>query len=223
MHIPDGYLSTSVCSATYAVSTAAAIATFYRAKKKFDDRFVPFVGVSAAFIFAAQMINFPVAGGTSGHFVGAFLASALLGPAVGFWVMAIVLTVQCLVFADGGVTALGANILNMGIVGGIVPYFLFIGSMKILPANKKNHIALAFFASWLSVVLAAIACSLELGMSGLIPLKVVLPAMTIVHLFIGIGEGFITSAVFAYMLNARPNMIYAFLKNQPKKLGMEAM
>ncbi len=125
MHIPDGFLSLPVAAATYGISAAIGAATIVQAKRRFSDRFVPLAGISAAFIFAAQMVNFPIGGGTSGHFLGAMLACLLLGPSVGFWIMTLVLAMQALVFADGGITALGANVLNMGIVGGIIPYAIF--------------------------------------------------------------------------------------------------
>jgi cobalt/nickel transport system permease protein len=210
MHIPDGFLSTAVSAATYGVSVVTGGAALVRAKKKFVDRFVPLVGISAAFIFAAQMINFPVAGGTSGHFLGAFLACLLLGPSVGFWVMVLVLTVQCLVFADGGVTALGANVMNMGLIAGIVCYFLFVGIIRLLPRSKRAFLGTAFFVSWFSVLLAAFVCSIELGLSETIPFVIVVPAMTMVHVIIGIGEAVITTAVLFYLIRSRPDMVYAW-------------
>jgi cobalt/nickel transport system permease protein len=213
MHIPDGFLSLPVAAATYAVSAAVGAATIVQAKRRFAERFVPLFGVTAAFIFAAQMINFPIGGGTSGHFLGAMLACILLGPAAAFWIITLVLVVQCLVFADGGITALGANVFNMAVMGGIVPYAIFVGVRKLLPDKKWSFFVPTFVMSWLAVVLAAFVCSLELGVSGTIPFVVVIPVMTGFHVLIGLGEAIITSAVFSYLLVARPDLVYALNKD----------
>ena len=210
MHIPDGFLSFPVAAGTYAASAVTGGIAVFQAKKRFDDRFVPLAGISAAFIFAAQMINFPIGGGTSGHFLGAMLACLLLGPSAGFWIMTLVLIMQCLLFADGGITALGANVLNMGIVGGIMSYGVFILLAKVLPKGKGSFLSLTFVVSWLAVVLAAFVCSLELGISGTIPFKVVVPVMTGFHVLIGLGDAIVTTAVLSYMLNARPDLVYAW-------------
>jgi len=218
MHIPDGFLSTPVSVATYAVSAATGGLAVYRAKKYFADRLVPMAGVCAAFIFAAQMMNFPIGGGTSGHFLGAVLACVLLGPSAGFWVMALVLTVQSLLFADGGITALGANVMNMGLIGGVLVYFILTGILKLFPREKKVFIGAVGIASWLSVVLAAAACSLELSVSGTIPFRIVFPVMTTTHALIGVGEALITTAVTAYVVNARPDLVFAW--SEEPTLGM---
>jgi cobalt/nickel transport system permease protein len=223
MHIPDGFLSTPVSVATYAVSAVTGGVAVYRAKKRFADRLVPMAGVCAAFIFAAQMMNFPISGGTSGHFLGAVLACVLLGPSVGFWVMTLVLAVQALLFADGGITALGANVMNMGLIGGVLVYFIFFGALKLLPKNKKSFISAVAVASWLSVVLAAAVCSLELAFSGTIPFGVVFPVMTTTHALIGIGEAIITTAVTAYVLSARPDLVFAWSEEPTLGLSKEVL
>jgi len=223
MHIPDGFLSAPVSIATYAVSAATGGLAVHRAKKYFADRLVPLAGVCAAFIFAAQMMNFPIGGGTSGHFLGAILACVLLGPSAGFWVMALVLTVQSLLFADGGITALGANIMNMGLIGGVLVYFVLMGILKLLPREKKVFIGVVGVASWLSVVFASAACSLELSISGTIPFTVVFPAMTITHALIGIGEALITTAVTAYVLSARPDLVFAWSSEPTLGLSREVL
>lgn len=212
MHIPDGFLSMPVSAASYAVSAVTGGAALVRAKKKLTDRFVPLVGICAAFIFAAQMINFPVGVGVSGHFLGAVLACLLLGPSAGFWVMVLVLTVQCLVFADGGVTALGANAMNMGLIGGIIPYFIFLFMLRLLPKGKGSFLTTTFFISWFSVVFASLACGLELWFSlgEVYTLKTLLAALLGVHLIIGFGEAIITTAVLTYMLAARPDLVFAW-------------
>jgi len=223
MHIPDGFLSTPVSAATYAVSAVTGGVAVYRAKKFFADRLVPMAGVCAAFIFAAQMMNFPIGGGTSGHFLGAVLACVLLGPSAGFWVMTLVLVVQSLLFADGGITALGANVMNMGLVGGILGYFIIIGIMKLLPKEKKFFLGTVAVVSWLSVVLAAAVCSLELSVSGTIPFRIVFPVMTTTHAFIGIGEALITTAVTAYVLSARPDLVFAWSEDPTLGLNREVL
>lgn len=223
MHIPDGFLSTPVSAATYAVSAITGGVAVYRAKKIFADRLVPMAGVCAAFIFAAQMMNFPIGGGTSGHFLGAILACVLLGPSAGFWVMTLVLVVQSLLFADGGITALGANVMNMGLVGGILGYFVIIGIMKLLPKEKKFFLGTVAVVSWLSVVLAAAACSLELSISGTIPFGIVFPVMTTTHAFIGIGEALITTTVTAYVLSARPDLVFAWSEDPTLGLNREVL
>ncbi len=221
MHIPDGFLSLSVAAATYGVAASVGAATIVQAKRRFSDRFVPLAGISAAFIFAAQMVNFPIGGGTSGHFLGAMLACLLLGPSVGFWIMSLVLAMQCLLFADGGITALGANILNMGIVGGIVSYWIFALIVKILPTTKGSFLAATFGVSWLAVVLAAFVCSVELGVSGTIPFKIVIPVMTGFHVLIGLGDALVTTAVLSYMLNARPDLVYSWSGSKGAPIGEE--
>lgn len=221
MHIPDGFLSLPVAAAAYGVSAAVGAATIVQAKRHFADRFVPLAGISAAFIFAAQMINFPIGGGTSGHFLGAMLACLLLGPSVGFWIMTLVLAMQCLLFADGGITALGANVLNMGVIGGIIPYALFVLVVKVLPKTKSSFLGATFAISWLAVVLAAFVCSIELGVSGTIPFMVVIPVMTGFHVLIGLGDAVVTTAVLSYMLNARPDLVYAWSGGKGTLIGEE--
>ena len=209
MHIPDGFISPAINVASYAISAGVCAYGVFRANKDLGERQVPLLGVTAAFIFAAQMLNFPVAGGTSGHFLGAALAAVLLGPWNACLIMAIVLAIQCLGFADGGLTALGTNILNMGVFGGILPYFLFVGIKRILPKNRFGFLASVSAFSWLSVMLASTACALELAFSGTSPLHIVIPAMAGVHALIGIGEALITTTVVAAVWAARRDLIYS--------------
>lgn len=177
-----------------------------KTKKILKEKMIPLMGVMAAFIFAAQMLNFPVLGGTSGHLLGGVLASVTLGPYAGCIVLSLVLIVQCLIFQDGGPTALGANILNMAVVGTIVSYYLYV-LFKII--FKKNTLLSVFMASWFSVFLASTFCALELAISGTSPLRIVLPAMVFVHIFIGIGEAVITTLVLSFILKVRPDLIYS--------------
>lgn len=199
MHIPDGFLDTKTWVAATALSTGALGYSIRKTRQELSDRQVPRLGVMAAFIFAAQMINFPIAGGTSGHLLGAALATALLGPWSASIVLATVLMIQCFVFQDGGITALGANIFNLGVVAVLISTFVYQPLSKFIKGKKGLALA-AFGASWLSVMVAAFAVSVELAISGL-PFHVVLPAMLGVHALIGVGEGLITAAVVLAVTN----------------------
>jgi cobalt/nickel transport system permease protein len=198
----------------YAVSLAVCGAAAARATRTLDERKVPILGVAAAFVFAAQMLNFPVVSGTSGHFLGAALMSVLLGPVNACLVMALVLTIQCLLFADGGLTALGINIFNMGIVAGLGSYAIFAVLSAILPRGRKAFLASAAVASWCSVVLAAAFCAMELALSGTSPWVVVLPAMVGVHALIGVGEALITATTLSVVLASRPDIVTAWAAPQ---------
>ena len=210
MHLPDGFVSTGINAATYVASAASCGVAALRAKRSLGDAQVPLLGVTAAFVFAAQMLNFPVAAGTSGHFLGAMLCAVLLGPLNACLVMALVLAVQCLLFADGGLTALGTNIFNMGVVGGIGCYGVFGFLARVLPKTRTGFLAATAIASWTSVVAASVFCSLELGFSGTAPLGIVLVSMVGVHALIGIGEALITTSALSLMLAVRPDLVRAW-------------
>ena len=216
MHIPDGLVSGPINAAAFVVSAATCGLAVVRANKTLGERQIPLLGVTAAFIFAAQMLNFPIAGGTSGHFLGALLACVLLGPLNAFLVMALVLAIQCLGFADGGLTALGTNIFNMGIIGGIVSYGLFQILKSVLPKTRGGFLAAVAVAAWFSVVLASAVCALELHFSGTSPLKIALPAMTAVHVLIGLGEAIITTIVISVVLASRPDLVATWSPSQSK-------
>lgn len=220
MHIPDGFVSGPVNVATYVASAAVCAWAVIRANKNLGERQVPLLGVTAAFIFAAQMFNFPIAGGTSGHFLGALLAAVLLGPLNACLIMALVLLIQCLGFADGGLTALGTNIFNMGIIGGIVCYWLFQALKSVLPKTRGGFLAAVAIAAWFSVVIASAVCALELAVSGTSPLKVALPAMSAVHALIGLGEAIITTVVISIVLASRPDLVASW--NLKQKTSKEA-
>ncbi len=208
MHVPDGFVSTGINVATYAISAGVGGVAIAKAKKNLDERKIPLLGITAAFVFAAQMLNFPVAGGTSGHFLGAFLATLLLGPLNGIIVMMIVLLIQCFMFADGGITALGTNIFNMGIAGGLGGYLIYFGIERLLPNKRIFSLASVAIGAWFSVVIASSVCSLELALSGTSPFEIVFPAMVGVHSLIGIGEALITTAVVSVVVVARPDLLY---------------
>ncbi len=206
MHIPDGFLDGKTVAATGVLAaTGLAVALRYT-RVNLPPRRVPLLGLTAAFVFAAQMINFPVAGGTSGHLIGAVLAGALLGPSAAVIVISAVLIVQCLMFADGGISALGANIFNMGLIGGVGGWAIYYGVRRVVKGLFGCVLAAAF-AAWCSTVLASIACAGELAVSGTVGWTVVLPAMAGVHMLIGIGEGLITALVLAAIARTRPELV----------------
>ena len=207
MHIPDGFLNTATAVTTYVVSAGGVGYSVKEANRKLGDRHVPLMGVMGAFIFAAQMLNFPVIGGTSGHLIGAALAAILLGPWAGTLIMACVLIVQCLVFQDGGLTALGANVLNMGLVACFVGYYLHRAIVSILGEGRTGTLVGGFAGAWASVFVASILCAIELAVSGKSPLGVALPAMAGVHALIGIGEGLITAAALALVTATRADLL----------------
>lgn len=207
MHLPDGFVSLPVNITSFAASGALFLYSIREANKKLELKQVPLLAVSAAFIFAAQMLNFPVLPGVSGHFMGAVLAMILLGPFNSFIVMTLVLVLQALMFADGGVLALGSNIFNMGFMGAIVSYFVFAGLLRILPKTKPAFLANTFFVSWLSIVLASASCSAMLAISGTYPFVPTIVSMTGVHAIIGIGEAIITTTVISLVVALRPDLV----------------
>ncbi|MEA3335701.1 MAG: energy-coupling factor ABC transporter permease [Chloroflexota bacterium] len=198
LHIPDGFLSAPVAVLAWLISVAFIVVAVRISSRTLDERQVPMMGVLAAFIFAAQAFNFPVAGGTSGHMLGGALVAILLGPWPGLLVMTAVIALQALIFQDGGLLAMGANILIMGILTVWVGYFTY----RLL--SRFNGYLAAFLAGWLSVEVAAIVTAALLALSGTSALAVVLPAMAGVHAFIGIGEGLITAAALALVQKALP-------------------
>jgi cobalt/nickel transport system permease protein len=206
LHIPDGFLSGGVALACGALAIAAVAYALRIADVELDDARVPLLGVLAAFIFAAQMLNFPIAGGTSGHFLGATLAAVLLGPWLACLVMAVVIAVQAFAFADGGVSALGANVLNMGVLGALLAGLLVALAMRALPHTRTSFLAVVGLVSWLAVIVGAAATSVELAASDTVPLATSLPAMLGVHTLIGIGEAVITVTAVSAVLMARPDL-----------------
>jgi cobalt/nickel transport system permease protein len=210
MHIPDGFLNTGVSVATGVVAAGAVGYGLYKAREELDEKSVPMLALCAAFVFAAQMLNFPVAGGTSGHFLGGVLVAVLLGPWLGSLVIALVLLVQCLGFADGGITALGANIFNMAVIGTILSYYIFYGIKTLLPKSRTAFLAATGVVAWISVMLASGAAAVELAVSGTSPLSVALPAMLGVHALIGIGEAVITVLVVGTVLAVRPDLVKTY-------------
>jgi cobalt/nickel transport system permease protein len=207
LHIPDGFLSGGVVAICGVIAVAAVAYGLRVADRDLDEARVPLLGVLAAFVFAAQMLNFPVAGGTSGHFLGAALAAVLLGPWIACLVMTVVLAVQAFAFADGGITALGANIVNMGVLGALLAGFALTIGLKLLPNTRAALLGLVAVVSWLAVMVGATATSVELAISDTVPLGTSLPAMLGVHALIGIGEAAITVAAVSAVLASRPDLL----------------
>lgn len=209
MHAPDGFLNAGTALATGAISAGVVGVSLRQARERLADKQVPLAGMAAAFIFAAQMFNFPVLAGTTGHLLGGALAAILLGPAVGSLVVAVVVIVQALLFADGGLTALGYNVLNMAIVTAFGGYAVFRGLLRVLPRTATGVVFASGIAAGLSVVLSATAFSIEwlFGATFPVPFDTVFGAMVGVHLLIGIGEGVITGAAVGAVLAARPDLV----------------
>lgn len=199
LHAPDGFVSVPIAIAMWVATIAVIAYAVRRTNRHLDDRAVPLLGVMAAFIFAAQMFNFPVVGGTSGHLLGGVLAAVMLGPWAGTLVMTAVVAVQALLFQDGGLVIMGANIFNMGIVGTLGGYALYRGIARLLGGEERGRLPAAGVAAWASVVAASVAMALQLGASDVVPLELALPAMVGVHALIGIGEALITVAALAFI------------------------
>ncbi len=204
MHIPDGFLSIIISVICWAITVIVLGIAISRTNKSLGEKQVPLMGVMAAFIFAAQMINFPVAGGTSGHLLGGTLAAITLGPWAGMLVMTAVIAVQGLLFQDGGLIVMGANILNMGLLTVAVGYGFY---RSVLGQNQRTKLIIAGIAAWVSVMAGALATALELWLSGTTQLNIVIPAMLGVHALIGLGEALITVAALSFIFRTRPDLL----------------
>lgn len=204
MHIPDGFLSIVISLICWAITVAVLGVAISRTNKSLGEKQVPLMGVMAAFIFAAQMLNFPVAGGTSGHLLGGALAAITLGPWAGMLAMTAVITVQGLLFQDGGLLVMGANILNMGLLTAAVGYGLY---RSVTGTSQGTKLIMAGVAAWLSVMTGALATSLQLWLSGTARLNIVVPAMLITHALIGLGEALITVTALAFIFRTRPDLL----------------
>ena len=207
LHIPDGFLSFGVSALFWALTVACIVYAVRKTGDSLDDRQVPLMGVMAACIFAAQMLNFPIAGGTSGHLLGGALAAIVLGPWAGILVMACVVALQALLFQDGGLVVMGANIFNMGALTALIGGSTFYGLLRVLGRQKWGLVAAGFIAAWISVMASALLTSFQLIASGTAQAQVVLTAMLGIHALIGIGEGLITSAALSFILATRPDLL----------------
>lgn len=203
LHIPDGFLNIPIALAFWIATIAVVGLAVRKSRSGFDERSIPLMGIMAAFIFAGQMINFPIAGGTSGHLLGGVLAAVTLGPWGGMLVMATVIGVQALVFQDGGLLALGANIFNMGILTVVIGYGL---TRLTAGRTTRAQLAAAGPAAWLSVLAGALFTALQLWLSGVAALAVVLPVMLGVHALIGLGEALITVFALGFIFRTRPEL-----------------
>lgn len=216
MHIPDGFLSILVSVILWILSVIAVGYALRRVGQDLGERQVPLMGVLAAAIFAGQMLNFTVAGGTSGHLMGAAIATILLGPWAAIIVMTTVVSIQALIFQDGGLLALGANIFNMGVIGVTVSYFTYTTFKKLLGEKKWALFVNGFVSAWLSIFIASLAAALELAASGTSPANISVPAMGGIHALIGIGEGLITIGALAFLYTARRDLVQ---NSQPAPAG----
>jgi len=214
MHIPDGLLDPITTIVLWIVTIAIMILGYFRMGKMFEkedsEKMIPYIGVLAAVIFAFQFVNYPVPGGTSGHLVGGTLVAIILGPWASVIVMFLILVIQSL-FGDGGITALGPNAFNMGIIGGIVGFYIVVLLVRLfnktsLKKELKVTIATAI-GSYFAIVLASFICGIEIGIGGAIPMEIAVPAMVFWHLIIGIGEAIISALIVFYIYKTKPDFI----------------
>ena len=210
MHIPDGFINGATSAGAAVVAAGAVGAALRKSGQELQRRMVPMAGLVAAFVFALQMLNFPVAAGTSGHLLGGALAAVLLGPSMGLLAVTVVVVLQALVFADGGISALGLNVLNMAVVTSLVGWGAFIGSMAILRKRTSSVVVASFVAAAISVIASSIAFAFEyaIGGQGGAPVGTVFTAVAGVHTLIGLGEGLITAATVAAVLAVRPDLVF---------------
>ncbi|AXE26702.1 cobalt ABC transporter permease [Streptomyces globosus] len=210
MHVPDGFIDAPVSAAAGVLAAGAVAVSLRGARRELDERTAPLAGLVAAFIFAVQMLNFPVAAGTSGHLLGGALAAILVGPYTGVLCISVVLLMQGVLFADGGLTALGVNITVMGVVTVITAHLVFRGLLAVLPRNRGSALASAFAAALVSVPASAAAFTLLYAVGGTtdVPVGKVLAAMLGVHVLIGIGEAAITAATVGAVLAVRPDLVH---------------
>jgi len=220
MHIPDGFLSVLLSIVLWVISVVLIGIALRKTGQTIGERQVPLMGVLAAAIFAGQMLNFSVTGGTSGHLLGAAIAAILLGPWPAVLVMTSVVAVQALLFQDGGILALGANLFNMAIIGPFVAYALFTLLMKLFKKQTWGLFVAGFVAAWSSIFIASLACALQLALSGTSPANIAVPAMGAIHALIGIGEGLITIGALAFIFAARKDLLIADANKPARNIGV---
>jgi cobalt/nickel transport system permease protein len=216
MHIPDGFLSVTVSIVFWVISIGGILAALSRVNRELGEREVPVMGVLAAAIFAGQMLNFSVTGGTSGHLLGAALAAVLLGPWAAVLVMTSVVSVQALIFQDGGLLVLGANLFNMAIIGPFVAYFVYRLIQWASRGQRWGIFAGGFLAAWASIEVSALSVALQLSLSGTSPANISFPTMGGIHALIGIGEGLITMGALSFIYAARRDLLKI---GEPQKQG----
>ncbi len=212
MHIPDGFIDIPTSAAFAAVAAVGVAASLKGAAKSLDEKTAPLAGLTATFIFAVQMLNFPVAAGTSGHLFGSVLAAVLVGPYVATLALSVVLLLQALLFADGGLTAAGLNVFNLSLVGVWVGYGVFLLVKKILPKNKSSITTAAAIAGFISVPAAVMGFLLQyaIGANSTFSLTAVFTGMMSTHVLIGIGEAVITAFAVTAVMVSRPDLVYGY-------------
>jgi cobalt/nickel transport system permease protein len=207
-HIPDGFLSAAVSATTLVAAGAVTAYAARRSQKNLDERAAPTLGLATAAVFAAQAVNFPVAAGTSGHLLGGVLVAVLFGPWAGYLVMTAVLIVQALIFADGGLTALGANVLNIAGIGALVGYGIYRALTALAGEGARRRGLAAAAAAYVATVLTGVAAGWELGLSGVAPIRLSVGAMAGVHAVVGLAEGAITATAVWALTRKRPDLLY---------------
>ncbi|MGB1005439.1 MAG: energy-coupling factor ABC transporter permease [Candidatus Actinomarina sp.] len=212
MHVPDGFMNVTMSAATGVISFGTLWAYIRSAKDLIADKFIALTGMMSALIFVLQMINFPIAAGTSGHLLGGALAVIVLGPRLGLICLSVVVIIQSLLFADGGLSALGVNVLNMAIVTSATSWFIVKYWIKFIGKNKTSIVSVSVLAGILSVVFSSIAFTIQYAIGGTIsiPVGTVLLAMVTTHFIIGFGEGVITALIVTLLIRVRPDLIYAY-------------
>ena len=212
MHVPDGFMNVTMSAATGVISFGTLWAYIRSAKDLVADKFIALTGMMSALIFVLQMINFPIAAGTSGHLLGGALAVIVLGPRLGLICLSVVVIIQSLLFADGGLSALGVNVLNMAIVTSATSWFIVKYWIKFIGKNKTSIVSVSVLAGILSVVFSSIAFTIQYAIGGTIsiPVGTVLLAMVTTHFIIGFGEGVITALIITLLIRVRPDLIYAY-------------
>ncbi|MBL6763154.1 MAG: energy-coupling factor ABC transporter permease [Candidatus Actinomarina sp.] len=215
MHVPDGFMNVTMSAATGVISFGTLWAYIRSAKDLVADKFIALTGMMSALIFVLQMINFPIAAGTSGHLLGGALAVIVLGPRLGLICLSVVVIIQSLLFADGGLSALGVNVLNMAIVTSATSWFIVKYWIKFIGKNKTSIVSVSVLAGILSVVFSSIAFTIQYAIGGTIsiPVGTVLLAMVTTHFIIGFGEGIITALIITLLIRVRPDLIYAYERN----------
>tara|TARA_B100000965_G_C19484730_1_gene710249 strand:+ start:32 stop:967 length:936 start_codon:yes stop_codon:yes gene_type:complete len=212
MHVPDGFINASVSAATGVISFGTLWAYIRSASSLIADKFIALTGMMTALIFVLQMINFPVAAGTSGHLLGGALAVIVLGPRLGLICLSVVVIIQSLLFADGGLSALGINVMNMAIVTSVTAWVVVKYWIKFIGKTPSSLIIVSVLSGIVSVVFSSIAFMVQYILGGTIsiPVGTVLIAMTSVHFLIGFGEGVITALIVGLLIRVRPDLIYAY-------------
>ncbi len=220
MHIPDGFIDIPTSASFGLLAVAGTAVALKKAKTELDDRTAPMAGLTAVFIFAVQMLNFPVAAGTSGHLLGGALATVLVGPYAASLAVTVVLGVQALLFADGGLSALGLNIFNLSIVAVLVSHLVFVTVKKVMPKSRGSIPIAAAIAALISVPVSASAFALQyaVGGTGTAPASTVFAAMFSTHILIGIGDALITMVTVSAIISTRSDLVYGW---RQEKISLE--